>query len=135
MKTISYIKFLLLSVLLLSFTACESEEETEYNLPGTWYTNEEIDFDAYAWGRGTLMTFNARHQGTIGSKGDPDYLIFSWDWIDEGYNTMELIFGDESAAYIWGAEASSNTFSGTWFNNWRDYKERVNGQPFYMHRQ
>lgn len=135
MKTLTYAKILLLSVLLLGFTACESEEETEFNLPGEWYTSEEIDFGAYTWGRGTVMTFNSRHQGTIGSKGDPNYLIFSWEWIDAGYNTMELIFDDDSTAYIWGAEAGSNTFSGTWYNNWRDYKDRVNGQIFYMHRQ
>ena len=47
-----------------------------------WCTNEEIDFGAYTWGRGTLMTFNARNQGTIGSAGDPNYLVFEWRWID-----------------------------------------------------
>ena len=28
--------------LLVGFTSCESEEETEFNLPGEWYTNEEL---------------------------------------------------------------------------------------------
>ncbi|WP_444104486.1 hypothetical protein, partial [Bacteroides sp.] len=100
------------------------------------YTNEEIDFGAYTWGRGTLMTFNARNQGTIGSAGDPNYLVFEWRWIDEGYNSMELYFyGDDTYAYIWGAEATDRTFSGTWYNNWRDFRDRIDGQPFYMRRQ
>lgn len=41
-KIFTYTKLVLLSILLLSFTACDSEEETEYNLPGEWYTSEEI---------------------------------------------------------------------------------------------
>lgn len=64
---LKYTKMLLLFVLVLGLTSCDSEEETEYNLPGEWYTSEEIDFGAYTWGRGTIMTFNARNQGTIGS--------------------------------------------------------------------
>ena len=61
-----YAGILMMLTLLVGFTSCESEDETEFNLPGEWYTNEEIDFGAYTWGRGTLMTFNARNQGTIG---------------------------------------------------------------------
>lgn len=87
-----YAGILMMMTLLVGFTSCESEDETEFNLPGEWYTNEEIDFGAYTWGRGTLMTFNARNQGTIGSAGDPNYLVFEWRWIDEGYNSMELYF-------------------------------------------
>ena len=69
------------------------------------------------------MTFNARNQGTIGSAGDPN-------------NSMELYFyGDGTYAYIWGAEATDRTFSGTWYNNWRDFRDRIDGQPFYMRRQ
>ena len=77
-----YAGILMMLTLLVGFTSCESEDETEFNLPGEWYTNEEIDFGAYTWGRGTLMTFNARNQGTIGSAGDPNYLVFEWRWID-----------------------------------------------------
>ena len=57
-----YAGILMMLTLLVGFTSCESEEETEFNLPGEWYTNEEIDFGAYTWGRGTLMTFNARNR-------------------------------------------------------------------------
>ena len=127
-----YAGILMMLTLLVGFTSCESEDETEFNLPGEWYTNEEIDFGAYTWGRGTLMTFNARNQGTIGSAGDPNYLVFEWRWIDGGYNSMELFFyGDRTYAYIWGAEATDRTFSGTWYNNWRDFRDRIDGQPFY----
>ena len=49
---LKYTKMLLLFVLVLGLTSCDSEEETEYNLPGEWYTSEEIDFGAYTWGRG-----------------------------------------------------------------------------------
>ena len=136
MRLLTYAKLVLLSVFVLSLTACESEEETEFNLPGEWFTSEEIDFGSYTWGRGTLMTFNDRHQGTIGSKGDPNYLVFKWEWINEGYNSMELYFYDsDTYAYIWGAEADSRTFSGTWYNTWRDYQDRKYGQSFYMRRQ
>ena len=77
-----------------------------------------------------------RNQGTIGSAGDPNYLVFEWRWIDEGYNSMELYFyGDDTYAYIWGAEATGRTFSGTWYNNWQDFRDRIDGQPFYMRRQ
>ena len=86
-----YAGLLLMLTLLVGFTSCESEDETEFNLPGEWYTNEEIDYGAYTWGRGTVMTFNARNQGTIGSIGDPNYLLFEWEWIDGGYNSMELV--------------------------------------------
>ena len=128
-----YAGILMMLTLLVGFTSCESEEETEFNLPGEWYTNEEIDFGAYTWGRGTLMTFNARNQGTIGSAGDPNYLVFEWRWIDGGYNSMELFFyGDRTYAYIWGAEATGRTFSGTWYNNWQDFRDRIDGQPFYI---
>lgn len=78
-----YAGILMMLTLLVGFTSCESEEETEFNLPGEWYTNEEIDFGAYTWGRGTLMTFNARNQGTIGSAGDPNYLVLSGDGLME----------------------------------------------------
>ena len=101
---LKYTKMLLLFVLVLGLTSCDSEEETEYNLPGEWYTSEEIDFGAYTWGRGTIMTFNARNQGTIGSYGDPNYLLFRWNWVSGAYNLMELEFYDDgSMAYIEGA--------------------------------
>lgn len=136
MKVFTYTKLLLLSVLLLSFSACETEGETEYNLPGEWYTFEEIDFGVYTWGRGTVMTFNARNQGTIGSVGDSNYLIFRWNWVGGDYNLMELNFYDDnSMAYIWGAKADNYTFSGTWYNSWREYQADINGQPFRMRRQ
>ncbi len=68
---------------------------------------KKLILGVYTWGRGTLMTFNTRNQGTIGSAGDPDYLMFEWRWIDGGYNSMELYFyGDGTYAYIWGAEAT-----------------------------
>lgn len=97
-----YAGILMMLTLLLGFTSCESEDETEFNLPGEWYTNEEIDFGAYTWGRGTLMTFNARNQGTIGSAGDPNYLVFEWRWIDGGYNSMELYFYGDGTYAIFG---------------------------------
>ena len=78
-----YAGILMMLTLLVGFTSCESEDETEFNLPGEWYTNEEIDFGAYTWGRGTLMTFNARNQGTIGSAGDPNYLVFEWRLMED----------------------------------------------------
>lgn len=87
-----YAGILMMLTLLVGFTSCESEDETEFNLPGEWYTNEEIDFGAYTWGRGTLMTFNARNQGTIGSAGDPNYLVFEWRWIDEDIIQWNYIF-------------------------------------------
>lgn len=46
-----YAGILMMLTLLVGFTSCESEDETEFNLPGEWYTNEEIDFGAYTWGR------------------------------------------------------------------------------------
>ena len=134
MKRLIY-KLFFLSVLFIGLTACDDQEETEYNLPGEWYTSEEIDFGAYTWGRGTVMTFNERYQGTIGSKGDPNYLIFRWYWVEGVYNLMELEFLDDgSMAYIWGAQADAITFSGTWYNSWREYKDDMNGQSFYMRR-
>ena len=89
-----YAGILMMLTLLVGFTSCESEEETEFNLPG------------------------------------------EWRWIDGGYNSMELFFyGDRTYAYIWGAEATGRTFSGTWYNNWQDFRDRIDGQPFYMRRQ
>lgn len=128
---LKYTKMLLLFVLVLGLTSCDSEEETEYNLPGEWYTSEEIDFGAYTWGRGTIMTFNARNQGTIGSYGDPNYLLFRWNWVSGAYNLMELEFYDGgSMAYIEGAMADSYSFSGTWYNSWREYQDNIHGQLF-----
>ena len=49
MKRLIY-KLFFLSVLFIGLTACDDQEETEYNLPGEWYTSEEIDFGAYTWG-------------------------------------------------------------------------------------
>lgn len=52
------------------------------------------------------------------------------------YNLMELEFYDDgSMAYIWGAEADAYTFTGTWYNSWREYEYDINGQPFRMRRQ
>lgn len=133
-----YAGVLMMLTVLVGFISCvsgEGKEETQSYLPGEWYTNEEIDFGAHTWGRGTLMTFNASNQGTIGSAGDPNYLVFEWKWIEEGYNSMELYFyKDDSYAYIGGAEASDRKFSGTWYNTWQDYRDRVDGQSFYMRR-
>ena len=100
------------------------------------FSSEEIDFGAYTWGRGTIMTFNARNQGTIGSYGDPNYLLFRWNWVSGAYNLMELEFYDGgSMAYIEGAMADSYSFSGTWYNSWREYQDNIHGQPFRMRRQ
>lgn len=135
MKVYTYAKIAVLLAILIGFASCDTEEETEYNLPGEWYTSEEIDFGAYTWGRGTVMTFNARYQGTIGSLGDPNYLMFRWNWVGGAYNLMELEFyEDGSMAYIWGAEADAYTFTGTWYNSWREYEHDINGQPFRMRR-
>lgn len=134
MKSLVY-KLLFLSVFIMGFTSCDDMEDTEFNLPGEWYTSDEIDFGIYTWGRGTVMTFNERYQGTIGSKGDPNYLLFRWSWLEGSYNVMELEFYDDgSTAYIWGAQADANSFSGTWYNSWREYKDDINGQSFYMRR-
>ena len=65
MKSLVY-KLLFLSVFIMGFTSCDDREDTEFNLPGEWYTSDEIDFGIYTWGRGTVMTFNERYQGTIG---------------------------------------------------------------------
>lgn len=68
MKSVyKYARFALLLFVITGLVSCDTEEQTEFNLPGEWYTSEEIDFGAYTWGRGTVMTFNARNQGTIGS--------------------------------------------------------------------
>lgn len=102
---LKYTKMLLLFVLVLGLTSCDSEEETEYNLPGEWYTSEEIDFGAYTW-------------------------------VSGAYNLMELEFYDGgSMAYIEGAMADSYSFSGTWYNSWREYQDNIHGQPFRMRRQ
>lgn len=131
-----YARFALLLFVITGLVSCDTEEQTEFNLPGEWYTSEEIDFGAYTWGRGTVMTFNARNQGTIGSWGDPNYLVFRWNWVSGAYNLMELEFYDDgSMAYIWGAEADAYTFTGTWYNSWREYEYDINGQPFRMRRQ
>ena len=45
-----YAGILMMLTLLVGFTSCESEDETEFNLPGEWYTNEEIDG---RWNTGT----------------------------------------------------------------------------------
>ena len=82
------------------------------------------------------MTFNARNQGTIGSYGDTNYLLFRWNWVSGAYNLMELEFYDGgSMAYIEGAMADSYSFSGTWYNSWREYQDNIHGQPFRMRRQ
>ena len=137
MKSVyKYARFALLLFVITGLVSCDTEEQTEFNLPGEWYTSEEIDFGAYTWGRGTVMTFNARNQGTIGSWGDPNYLVFRWNWVSGAYNLMELEFYDDgSMAYIWGAEADAYTFTGTWYNGWREYEYDINGQPFRMRRQ
>lgn len=75
------------------------------------------------------MCFNDTFCFSVGN-----FLI--WRLYDGGYNSMELYFyGDGTYAYIWGAEATDRTFSGTWYNNWRDFRDRIDGQPFYMRRQ
>ena len=137
MKSVyKYAGFALLLFVITGLVSCDTEEQTEFNLPGEWYTSKEIDFGAYTWGRGTVMTFNARNQGTIGSLGDPNYLVFRWNWVSGAYNLMELEFYDDgSMAYIWGAEADAYTFTGTWYNSWREYEYDINGQPFRMRRQ
>ena len=55
MKSLVY-KLLFLSVFIMGFTSCDDREDTEFNLPGEWYTSDEIDFGIYTWGRGTVMT-------------------------------------------------------------------------------
>lgn len=80
-----YAGILMMLTLLVGFTSCESEEETEFNLPGEWYTNEEIDFGAYTWGRGTLMTFNARNQERL------VLLVIQIIWFLSGDGLMEDI--------------------------------------------
>ena len=87
-----YAGILMMLTLLVGFTSCESEDETEFNLPGEWYTNEEIDFGAYTWGRGTLMTFNARNQGTIGSAGIRIIWFLSGDGLMEDIIQWNYIF-------------------------------------------
>lgn len=101
MKSLVY-KLLFLSVFIMGFTSCDDREDTEFNLPGEWYTSDEIDFGIYTWGRGTVMTFNERYQGTIGSKGDPNYLLFRWSWLEGSYNVMELVRGEKRCVSKFG---------------------------------
>ncbi len=137
MKTLKNYLILIIGLLMtITMTGCDDKEEVEYNLPGTWYTAQNIDFGVYTWGEGTVMQFNSSHQGTIGTATDNDFLVFEWNWLNEGYNVMELYFyTDNSYAYIVGADASYNTFSGTWYNNYADFSNRRNGQRFIMRRQ
>lgn len=75
MKTFSKHLFILIATMMLfTMSSCDDKEELEYNLPGTWYTEEEIDFGADVWGSGTVMTFNQNHQGTIGTSTDSLFL-------------------------------------------------------------
>ena len=37
-----YAGILKMLTLLVRFTSCESEEETEFNLPGEWYTMKKL---------------------------------------------------------------------------------------------
>ena len=121
-------------ITILSIYSCDDRDDTEFYLPGTWYTEREINYGSYTLGRGTVMTFNDNYQGTIGTTASGDYIVFQWRWIDYGYATMELLFTDGSTAYIDGAIAGDYRFSGTWYNSWSDL-QYGNGQPFYMRRE
>lgn len=135
MKTFSrYLFIALATMMLLTITSCDEKDEVEFNLPGTWYTEEEIDFGVDVWGRGTIMTFNQNNQGTIGT--EEDYIIFQWHWLNSfKYDTtMELRFEDGTYAYIEGADAGARTFSGTWYNSYNDFMDKEYGQYFYMRR-
>lgn len=139
MKQFTHCKLLLLWVVVWGITACQSKEEVEFYLPGTWHTEQAIDYgDNNVWGSGTVMTFSAnRNQGTVGTERPGEFLIFTWRWYYEGYNTLELAFPDgnyTSYAYINGIEASSSRLTGTWYNSYRDFEERINGQTFRMRR-
>ena len=138
MKTFSRYLFLTLTaVLMMTMSSCDDKEEVEFNLPGTWYTDQEIDYGAYTWGVGTVMSFNESHDGYIGAAGDSQhYLYFTWYWLN-GYKyetTMVLQFRDGTTAYIEGAQASYRRFSGTWFNSLMDFEDGYNGTYFSMHR-
>ncbi|MGL5272555.1 MAG: hypothetical protein ACRC8J_03595 [Phocaeicola sp.] len=136
MKQINLLKLFLLTVVILGFSGCQDKEEIEFNLPGAWYTEEEIYYgDDTAWGRGTQLTFSSKgKQGTIGTSGAGDFLIFTWDWYYQGYNTLELSFPDGTYAYIGSIQVYSNRLTGTWYNSLSDFNNSRRGQSFYMHR-
>lgn len=134
-KMKNFLLFMFFIVSIFSIYSCDNKEDTEFNLPGTWYTEQEIDYGSYTLGRGTVMTFNANNEGTIGTTASGDYIVFEWRWINYGYNTMELMFRDGSTAYIEGAIAEDYNFSGTWYNSWIDFQNKTQGQPFYMRRE
>ena len=129
-----YLLITFTTMMLFTLASCDDKEDVEFNLPGTWYTEQEIDFGATVWGKGTVMTFNQNHQGTIGTS--IDYLIFDWHWLsDYSFDTtMELRFQDGTYAYIEGADAGARTFEGTWYNSYADFYGKVDGQEFIMRR-
>ncbi len=129
-----YLLITFTTMMLFTLASCDDKEDVEFNLPGTWYTEQEIDFGATVWGKGTVMTFNQNHQGTIGTS--IDYIYFNWRWLND-YSfdtTMELCFEDGTYAYIKGADAGARTFEGTWYNSYADFSYDVDGQYFRMKR-
>ncbi|MGL4852121.1 MAG: hypothetical protein ACRC3Z_05690 [Phocaeicola sp.] len=136
MKQIAQFKLVLLTILMIGFTACQDKSEVEFYLPGTWYTEQAIDYgDSSVWGSGTQLIFSASgNQGIIGTEISSEFLIFTWRWHNEGYNTLELKFMDGTYAYINGIEASSNRLTGTWYNSYWEFEDRIDGQTFRMRR-
>lgn len=137
MKTAGkYLIMTIAALLMITMSSCDDKDEIEYNLTGTWYTSQEIDYGVYTWGEGTVMSFNDNRDGTITAVGDRNFLVFRWRWMS-GYRydtTMELRFTDGSYAYIEGADATYKSFSGTWYNSIEDFEDHVNGQYFRMRR-
>ena len=43
MKSLVY-KLLFLSVFIMGFTSCDDREDTEFNLPGEWYTSDAVSY-------------------------------------------------------------------------------------------
>ena len=138
MKTVSkYLLMTFVTLLMVTMYSCDDQEEIEYNIPGKWYTEKEIDFRGDAWGRGTVLSFNDNYEGYIGSAGDDrNNLFFQWRWMSPySYDTtMELYFpSSRTYAYIECLQSTHYTFSGIWYND-EDELIHGEGQSFTMHR-
>lgn len=97
MKTLNYVKILLLCVFTIGLASCGDD---------VYYTMQNSD------------------DKLCGKTWIEEYQTENKDGV-EVLCSHQLKF----------AKADSYSFSGTWYNSWREYQDNIHGQPFRMRRQ
>ena len=125
-----YIKVFFLCMLVVGLSSCDTDDDIEYWLSGTW--------NGTVGSRDASFIFNENRSGSFRIEGG-DYGDFRWYFEDEEYwdapsGTIILDFGANDKACIAGSWADRASLSGWYYEYYVDYLDGFEGRTLVLRR-